>query len=372
MSRRKQWLTVATLVGCLLLTGAMLNREDSDRADEQTIALQARMQPLEQRVVAAGVVQPSLAVEVGSQVSGQVLKLHVRQGDTVKRGDCVAQIDDRIYKARVGASQALIEKLDAQLQEQRFEVQFLNRQVNRLRELVRVEAESKERLESIEFEVLKGNARVRSLQAEIQQNLQILKSEQVNLLNTRILAPIDGVVMAVAVTEGQTLNINQQTPLIMQIADLSAMTVHTRISEVEINDIKVGMTARFSVHGSAGRTWGGAVITIAPSPDLSQPAVHYVATIEADNLDGFLKAGMNADVSIITRPEESRLVLPLAALASYRQRPLDNKRTLVSIRALQDGTVYRHKLVLDHTFEDQAVILEGLRESQVLHALVAQ
>lgn len=372
MSRRKRWLIFGTLAGCLLLSGGMLYRSSFAAVDDQTVALIAQMQTLEQRVVAAGVVQPSLAVEVGSQVSGQVLKLHVHQGDKVKRGDCVAQIDDRIYKARVGASQALTEKLNAQLQEQRLEVEFFKRQAARLRHLVEVEAESKERLESIEFEVLKGNARIRSLQAEIKQNQQILESELVNLNNTRILAPINGVVMAVAVTEGQTLNINQQTPLVMQIADLSAMTVHARVSEVEVNDIAVGMNARFSVHGASGRHWQGAVVTIAPSPDLSQPAVHYLATVEVDNQDGFLRAGMSADVSIITRPAESRLVLPLAALASYRQRSLDNQRTLVSIKALQDGTIYRHKLLVDHTYEDHAVILEGLREGQVLHALATQ
>lgn len=114
--------------------------------------------------------------------------------------------------------------------------------------------------------MLATQARIEMYQAQIRQAQASLRSDEAELGYTRIYAPMSGTVVAVDAREGQTLNAQQQTPLILRIAKLSPMTVWAQVSEADIGRVKPGMPAYFTTLSGEGRRWTGKVRQILPVP----------------------------------------------------------------------------------------------------------
>ncbi|WP_031281176.1 efflux RND transporter periplasmic adaptor subunit [Photorhabdus temperata] len=144
-------------------------------------------------VDAAGVIQPTRQVNVGSQISGQLNQLHVEVGDVVEAGKLVASIDDTFYRTKVEASRARLEKLRAILKEERYTYELLSITEKRQRQLNLRSATSQQLLDEATFGVKKSQARIESLNADIRQNEHILRNEEVSLSYTQIYSPIAGV-----------------------------------------------------------------------------------------------------------------------------------------------------------------------------------
>ena len=119
--------------------------------------------------------------------------------------------------------------------------------------------------------MLATQARIEMYQAQIRQAQASLRSDEAELGYTRIYAPMSGTVVAVDAREGQTLNAQQQTPLILRIAKLSPMTVWAQVSEADIGRVKPGMPAYFTTLSGEGRRWTGKVRQILPVPPAAGP-----------------------------------------------------------------------------------------------------
>ncbi|MDH1007296.1 efflux RND transporter periplasmic adaptor subunit [Pseudomonas nicosulfuronedens] len=340
---------------------------------------------IEATVSAIGTLRPRTQVEVGVRVSGQIDRLLVKAGDVVKQGQLLAEIDPRIPQATVDAGKAQLADLQAQLAEQRAQLQLAQQKHGRQRQMFAEGSTRLEDLQTAEAEQKVSAARIDQLQAKIQQTRSTLSADQTQLDYTRVYAPIAGAVISVKAEQGQTLNATYQTPAILRIADLSSMTVWTDVSEADVGRVRAGMPVRFTTLGGDGRSWTGTVRQVLPAPEEpktedsasssqassgTSKVVLYTVLFDVDNADGALMPQMTAQVTFVNAAAKGVLAVPLTALEAlpqqrgiYRARVLDGSGK-AQTRDVRIGV--RNRL--------QGEVLEGLAEGDelILGELTAQ
>lgn len=269
---------------------------------------------LERTVAALGKLEPLEYVDVGTQVSGQLRKIHVAPGDVVNAGDLLAEIDPTVYETRVAADRATLLSLEAQLAERKAMLDLARKRHDRQKGLHAANATSREELDASAAEAKAAEARVAVLEAEISKARSTLEANEANLGYTRIEAPMDGTVMSLSARQGQTLNANQSAPIILQIADLETMTVRTQVSEADIGKLAPGMHAWFTTLGDPERRWTGTLRQILPTPEVLNDVVLYNALFEVTNPDRRLMPQMTAQVFFVLDRAEDAAIVPLSAL----------------------------------------------------------
>lgn len=300
---------------------------------DQFATVQVSRGDIESSVTALGTLQPRRYVDVGAQASGQIHKIHVEVGDVVKEGDLLVEIDPSTQQAKLDAGRFSIDNLKAQLQEQKALHELARQKFQRQQNLAAGGATRAEDVQTAQAELRATQARVEMFQAQIRQAQASLRSDQAELGYTRIYAPMNGTVVALDAREGQTLNAQQQTPLILRIAKLSPMTVWAEVSEADIGHVKPGMTAWFTTLSGGKRRWNSTVRQILPIPpkpldQTSQgggsPAsssksgtgrvVLYTVLLDVDNADNALMAEMTTQVFFVSDQAKNVLTAPIAAL----------------------------------------------------------
>lgn len=269
---------------------------------------------IEEAVTAQGKLEPRQYVDVGAQVSGQLRQVHVAIGDIVKQGDLLAEIDPRVYEARVQADKARLKTLQAQLAEQQAQIALARQTHERHRRLIKSNAVSQEALEDAETALKVAQARAGSLRAQLEEAQSQLDGDRTNLGYTRIYAPMDGTVVVQSAREGQTLNATQQAPVIVQIANLDEMTVRAQVAEADVMRLTPGVPVYFTTLGALERRWRGTVRQILPAPEVINDVVLYNALVDVDNGDRELMTGMSTQMFFVLDEADEVPLVPVAAL----------------------------------------------------------
>ncbi|MGH8486558.1 MAG: efflux RND transporter periplasmic adaptor subunit, partial [Pseudomonas sp.] len=239
----------------LLTLGALVAWKALPSGSDSLNTVTVTRHDIESSVTALGTLQPRRYVDVGAQASGQIRKLHVEVGDQVKEGQLLVEIDPSTQQAKLDAGRFSIDNLKAQLAEQHAQYQLAEQKYQRQRNLAAGGATREEDVQSAQAELKVTQARIDMYRAQIRQAQASLRSDEAELGYTRIYAPMTGTVVAVDAREGQTLNAQQQTPLILRIAKLSPMTVWAQVSEADIGHVKPGMAAYFTTLAGGKRRW---------------------------------------------------------------------------------------------------------------------
>ena len=319
---------------------------------------------IEEVVTAQGKLEPKQYVDVGTQVSGQLKKIHVDIGDIVKKGQLLAEIDPRVYQAQVEAGEAKLNSLRAQLDQQKAQAVLAEQNLKRNQNLIAVNAVSQQALQETESQAAVAKAQVDSITAQIQETQSDLKASQTNLGFTKIYAPIDGTVTTLPTKEGQTLNANQTAPTIMQVANLDTMTVRAQVAEADINRLKENMPAYFTTLGDAERRWQGTVRQIQPSPEIVNDVVLYDVLIDVKNEGGQLKSGMTTQVFFVLGKADDTVIAPAEALTrrAAKEDNSNGKAYRVAV-ATEQGAAQRIIHVGLQT-RTQAQVNDGLKEGE--------
>lgn len=272
---------------------------------------------IQDTVTALGNLQPRDYVDVGAQVSGQLKKLYVDIGDRVKQGQLLAEIDPRVLNAKVETDKSNLANLTAQLADRQAQLALARANFSRQKRLMQADATSRNDYDSALQALRSAEAQSKSLQAQMAAAQSQLDGDEVTLGYTRIYAPMDGTVVSIAAKQGQTLNANQQAPMILRVADLSTMTVWTQVSEADVSKLRVGMPAYFTTLGDPRKRWTGTLTQIQPTPEVLNNVVLYTATFDAKNPDNQLMTQMTAQVFFVVASAQNAVIVPVAAL---RQR----------------------------------------------------
>jgi membrane fusion protein, macrolide-specific efflux system len=304
---------------------------------------------IEEVVTSQGKLEAKRFVDVGTQVSGQLKKIHVEIGSTVTSGQLLAEIDPRVIQTQVEANEARINSLKAQLTQQKAELTLAEQNLKRNRDLIAVNAVSQQVLQESESQAAVAKAQVDSIAAQIQETESNLRGNRTNLGFTKIYAPIAGTVTTLPAREGQTLNANQSAPTILQIANLDLMTVRAQVAEADVTRLKEGMPVYFTTLGNGERRWQGKVRQILPSPQIANDVVLYDVLIDAKNEGRQLMTGMTTQVFFIFGKAENATIIPAEAL-TRRVREQDNEK----------GKAYRVSVATD-SGQEQRVVHVGLQ-----------
>ncbi len=269
---------------------------------------------IEDVVTAQGKLEPNQYVDVGTQVSGQLKKIYVQIGDTVKQGQLVAEIDPRVYQSQVEATEAHIGSLKAQLAQQKAAAVLAQQNLKRNQNLIAANAVSQQALQETQSQAAVADAQVQALSAQIKESESNLKGIQTNLGFTKIYAPMSGTVTTMPAREGQTLNANQTAPVILQVANLDLMTVRANVAEADVPRLKEGMDAYFTTLGNSERRWQGKVRQIQPAPQVVNDVVLYDVLIDVKNEKRQLMTGSTTQVFFILGRADNATIVPAEAL----------------------------------------------------------
>ena len=260
-----------------------------------------------QTITANGTLNPVVVINVGTQISGTIQKLHVNFNDQVTAGQILAELDPSLLSATLKQSQANLAGVEANLR-------LARTKEARARKLVAqgfvVQSQLDEAVEVLDA----AKAQVKVVKAQIER-------DEANLRYSTIRSPISGIVIARPVDIGQTVAASFQTPTLFQIAqDLKVMQIDTSIAEADIGKIKLQQEVSFSVDTFPDKNFSGMVKQIRLNPTIQQNVVTYNVVIAADNSEGTLLPGMTAHVQINTQQRTQVLRVANAAL---RYKPSD-------------------------------------------------
>ncbi|HEG3987295.1 TPA: efflux RND transporter periplasmic adaptor subunit [Campylobacter coli] len=327
---------------------------------------------ISQTIEAVGKVYAKDQVDVGAQVSGQIIKLYVDVGSHVKQGDLIAQIDKDKQQNDLDITKAQLESAKANLESKKVALEIASKQYQREQKLYAAKASSLENLETQKNNYYSLKASVAELNAQVIQLEITLKNAKKDLDYTTITAPIDGVVINVAVDEGQTVNANQNTPTIVRIANLDEMEIKMEIAEADVNKIKIGTELEFSLLNDPQKTYRASIASIDPadtevsdssssyssSSSSSSNAIYYYAKFYVQNKDNFLRIGMSIQNEIVIASVKDVIAVPTYAIKN------DAKGYYVEILQNQKAVKKYVKFGIKDSINTQ--ILEGVDENEEL------
>ena len=295
------------------------------------ITKKAKKGSFSKKVDATGEIFATELIDVGAQVSGQIKKLYVKLGDQVKKGDMIASIDSSTQQNSIDNKEAQLAIYKAQLESAKVALNIAKTQFDRENALFTKNATSKQEFESAKNTYSANSAKIKELEAQIKQTNIELSTAKINLGYTKITAPRDGTVVSVQVEEGQTVNANQTTPTIVNIADLSRVKMKMQIAEGDITKIKVGTPVEYSILSEPTKKFQTTVSSIDPglttlsdgsygssssskssysSSSSSSSAVYYYAQSIVDNKDGILRIGMTTQNELLIANVEDAIIVP--------------------------------------------------------------
>ncbi len=275
-------------------------------------------------ITATGAMNAVTTVLVGTQVSGTIKTLHADFNSRVKKGQMIAQIDPALFQAQVEQARANLVTAKANLAKAEVAVVDTRRTLERNRELFSKNLIARSDLDTAETNYDSAVAQVNANKAQVEQAAAALSTAVTNLAYTRILSPVDGIVVSRNVDVGQTVAASFQTPTLFNIAqDLTKMQIDTNVAEADVGRIKVGQEVDFTVDAYPDTTFKGRVGQIRIAPITIQNVVTYDVVIVVDNQQLKLMPGMTANVSVIVEEKKDVLKVPNAAL---RFKPSDRAK----------------------------------------------
>ncbi len=279
-----------------------------------------------QTISANGTLTPVVLVNVGTQVSGTVAKLHADFNDQVETGQILAELDPAILRAQLQQSKANL--LNAQVALRITENKLKRQQILKEKEFVSTEA-----LEIIAQETEAARAQLAINQAQVER-------DQANLNYSVIRSPISGVVIARDVDIGQTVAANFQTPILFQIAkDLRQMQINISVAEADIGQLHIGQLINFTVDAFQQRKFSGTVKQVRLNPTIQENVVTYNVVAMVDNDDGALLPGMTANIHFVVMHKNDVLRVPNAALR-FQPKDMESSEGGKTAKPSQQPTVY--------------------------------
>ena len=325
---KKKGLIILGIIFIIIAVSALINM-NVNKEQYKTRALKKRT--IVQSVFASGTVNPVITVSIGSQVSGTIKELYVYFNSEVKKGQLLAQIDPALFETRVNESRASLNNAQANYERVKSVMENDLKTYNRYKALYERKFVAKSELDLAESTYKADVASLNAAKAQIAQAKATLDNNLTNLRYTRIISPVDGIVVSRSVDVGQTVAASFQTPTLFSVAqDLTKMQIDTSVVEADIGRVKVGQDVEYTIDGYPDETFTGKVSQVRISPTTVQNVVTYNVVIIIDNKDLKLIPGMTANVSIITNKKENVLCA-------------DNRALKFSLQTTKDGAKKKYQ-----------------------------
>jgi macrolide-specific efflux system membrane fusion protein len=358
--------TLAVLVA-IFLVWAVIRAFSSPAPKMNYLTEKARRGDIVKTVTTTGEVAAGQLVSVGAQVSGQIKTLKVALGQKVQKGDLIAEIDSITQENDLHTNQARLSTYESQLLARQVALKTAQTQYDREVKLKKRDATSDENLENAENALAAAKANVDETLSLVNQARISVNTAETNLGYTKIIAPLDGIVVSIPVVEGQTVNANQTTPTIAQIADLTTMEIKMQISEGDVTKVQPGLKVRYTILSEPERVFEGLLESVDPAlTTLSDgayggstdavTAVYYYGKLKVPNPDGSLRIGMTTQNVITVGEALNVITVPSIAV--------NNAGSEALVQVLEGGRAVERAIKTGLSDNMNTQVREGLVEGE--------
>lgn len=317
----------------------------AESADAAAEVVRVARRDIHTDVKATGVVKPMTGAEVrvGSRISGVVKRLYVQIGDSVRKGQLLAELDDRDLIARRDEAAATLQQLEASRD-------YLAAELRRVSALATARVATPSELDAARRAASVAARQVDAARASL--DFAVAQVEY-----ARIVAPIAGVVSSVATQEGETVAASFAAPTFLTLLDPSRLEVWAYVDETDIGRIRAGQSARFTVDTYGDHEFEGRVVAVHPSAEIRDNVVDYVTVVRfAPPRDRVLRPEMTATVRIALQSRPKVLALPARAIGWSGARPY------VLVRSARGAE--RRWITTGSRDESWVEIVDGLRDGE--------
>lgn len=321
-----------------------------------------------EKITATGTINPISTVNIGTQVSGTIAEIFVDYNSQVKKGQVLAQIDPALFQATVDRQDAALSIAKAQVDVVNNDLIYYKKHLTRIRKLNSSKYSADAELEAAERDYNNALVQLELRRAEVKQAEASLKSAEIDLKYTKIVSPVDGIVVSKEVEVGQTVAASFQTPTLFNVAeDLTKMQIETSVVEADIAKVKEGQTVEFSVDSYPDEKFSGIVTQVRNEAITTSNVVTYEVIIEIDNRELKLKPGMTANVEIITAEEKGVLLVPNKALRFFIEEEDGTTKRYKDkgVWILKSGVPVRVSIVSGVSDEDNTVVASELLNEHI-------
>jgi HlyD family secretion protein len=279
--------------------------------------------PLVSTVSCNGRVRARTKVDISSQVMGQIVTLAVVEGDRVKKGDLLLQIDKAQYDANAQATQAGLDALFAQRQSDKFTREQAERDLERTKKNFSAKIETEQNLQKAQLALDSAKAAEVADERRIDQARANLLANKDSLHKTTITSPIDGVVTAKPVEQGENAivgTMNNPGTVLLTVSDMSIVEGEMEVDETDIPHVKLGQKASLTFDAYPEKKFDGKVTEIGGSPitksalGTDSSAVNFKVKVQVENPPVNIRPGFSVSGKIETDRRESALAIPIPAL----------------------------------------------------------
>jgi HlyD family secretion protein len=340
MGKKGKWVIgVIAVVGI----GSTLAMSAAKRGNK---AAEVRMEGVQKRdlvasVTASGQVRPQTKVDVAADVSGRIDKLSVKEGQFVKKGDFLLQIDPTQAQANVDRAEAAVASTRAQLAQSQANLEQSQRSFDRSTAMKKINPQliAEADVETLRTAVDVNKAMVESSKHAVDQALASLNDAKSSLSKTTIYAPMGGRVTRLAVEQGETAvpgTFNKDAATLLTISDMSVLETRVKVDETDVSRIKVGDSAQVQIDAFSDTTFLGRVTKISNSSvkaatTSSDQAVDYEVTIQLMNAPMDTRPDFSATAKIITDKRKDVLSVPIIALTVRENQAIPAGDTAVGL-----------------------------------------
>jgi HlyD family secretion protein len=373
---------VYVVAGGLLAVVAVAALAVSRRGPKPTVVQVATVSraDLQAKVTANGKVQAQKKVDISATIAGQITRLAVEEGDRVRKGQLLLQIDAVNPRAAARSSEAAVLALMRDLDSARASLEQARDDFRRAEEnhtaLIIPEAE----FQRARTGLATANAAVQAAQGRIDQARATSEGARDTLAKTTVLAPIDGTITAKRVEEGEVAVVgvlNQPGTVLLTISDMSVVETEMEVDETSIPSVKVAQEARVRIDAYPNRTFSGTVTEVGSSPIIKTgnqaEAIRFKVKIQITDPPPDIKPGLSVQADILTGFRAQALVIPIQALVI---RDIDMKpgeapkpgapRDEEGVYLIEDGKARFQKVKTGLLGELSLEVLEGLKGGETL------
>ena len=340
MGKKAKWtIGIVALAGIASILGMSAARRGNKSVEVRMEAVQKR--DLIASVTASGQVRPQTKVDVASDVSGKIIRLSVKEGQIVKAGQFLLQIDPAQPQAAVERSTAVIASSRAQLAQARANLEQAQRSLERSAAIRKQNATfvTDEQMEQLKTAVDVNKSLVDAATHAVDQSAASLNDAKSALSKTTIYAPMAGKVTRLAVEQGETAvpgTFNKDAATLLTISDMSVLETRVKVDETDVARIKVGDSAQVQIDAFPDTTFLGRVTKISNSSvkaaaATTDQAVDYEVTIQLLNAPPDTRPDFSATAKIITDQRTHVLSVPIIALTVRENQSLQSGDTAVGL-----------------------------------------
>lgn len=270
------------------------------------------------RVTANGTVQPTRTINIGSELSGTVLRVNVDVNDTVKKGQVLVELDTAKLRDQILRSQASLAAAGAKVAQTSATVSEARASLARFEEVARLsggKVPAKSELDTARATLARAIADEASAHAGVSDAQAALSTDQTNLSKASIRAPSDGTVLTRSVDPGNAVAASLQAVTLFTLAeDLKKLRLWVYVDEADVGSVKVGQDATFTVSAYAGRDFPARITRVGFGSTITDNVVTYLTYLDVDNPDLTLRPGMTATATITAVRRSGVLLVPNSAL----------------------------------------------------------